>query len=370
MRTRLIRVVPVILLLVAAPVRTAERSRSDLMRTAAVWQPGNISARDLRAGPEGPGRIVPDAMVACTYVDRPLAGNTPKFACRVGEDELKVKYGGTNGEVFGEVLATRLLWALGFGADRVYPARIVCTGCPESVGGVLRADGTRLVAPAVIEHKFGGRNLLPDGDGWAWPELDGVDPRAGGAPRAHRDAFKLLAVLMQHTDSKRDQQRLVCLDDDKDGKGDKDDCARTFLLLQDVGRTFGHATLTNGDEGSSVNLLAWQRTSVWRDETGCVGNLPRSLTGTLDNPQIGEAGRAFLAGLLSQLSDRQLRDLFTVARVQLRPRDPAHGRSGFPTVGEWVETFRRKQAEIASRRCTVPEGAAAPTDRSASTTRP
>lgn len=348
MSRRLIRPIPVLLTvqcLALVPLR-ADQSRSDLMRSAAVWKPGDIGARDLRLGPDGPGRVAPGATIACAYVERPLAGNTPKFACRAGDDELKVKYGGTNGEVFGEVLATRLLWALGFGADRMYPVRVVCTGCPARVGGVLRADGTRLVAPAVIEHKFEGRNLLTDGDGWTWQEIDGVDPRAGGAPRAQRDALKLLAVLMQHTDSKRDQQRLVCLDDAK-----KDDCVRPFLLVQDVGRTFGHATLTNGDDGSSVNLLAWQRTPVWRGETGCVGNLPRSLTGTLDNPVISEEGRAFLASLLAQLSDRQLRDLFTVARVQLRPRDPAHGRSGFPTVGEWVAAFRQKQAEIAGRRC-------------------
>ena len=38
---------------------------------------------------------------------------------------------------------------------------------------------------------------------------------AGGAPRAHRDALKLLAVFIQHTDNKAAQQRLVCVSDDE-----------------------------------------------------------------------------------------------------------------------------------------------------------
>jgi hypothetical protein len=45
----------------------------------------------------------------------------PKFACIVGrDDEVKVGSAALISEVCGEVLATRLLWALGFGADRMY----------------------------------------------------------------------------------------------------------------------------------------------------------------------------------------------------------------------------------------------------------
>ena len=33
--------------------------------------------------------------------------------------------------------------------------------------------------------------------------VDKVNPRAGGAPRAHVDALKLLAVFVQHSDSSR-----------------------------------------------------------------------------------------------------------------------------------------------------------------------
>ena len=46
--------------------------------------------------------------------------------------------------------------------------------------------------------------------GWKWPELDLIDPEAGPEARTQRDALKLLAAFVQHTDSKAAQQQLVC----------------------------------------------------------------------------------------------------------------------------------------------------------------
>jgi hypothetical protein len=82
-----------------------------------------------------------------------------------------------------------------------------------------------------------------------------------------------------------------------------------------------------------------------------VGNLDKSFSGTLDKPVIGEAGRRFLAVLLQQLSDAQLHDLFDVARVNLRVREPGHALSGFPSVDEWVSAFKQKRDAIVSKRC-------------------
>jgi hypothetical protein len=100
-----------------------------------------------------------------------------------------------------------------------------------------------------------------------------------------------------------------------------------------------------------VNLAAWQRTPVWKADTGCVGNLPKSLTGTLSDPVIGEEGRRFLAGLLDRLTDDQVHDLFEAARVGLRLRSPGNASSGFATVQEWVDAFKEKRSQILDRRC-------------------
>jgi hypothetical protein len=87
-------------------------------------------------------------VVECDYIDpwtRPEpGGKTPKYNCAYthtkanGETKtyrLKVKYdepsSGLNSGLYGEVLATRLLWALGFPADTMLPVQVRCRGCPR-----------------------------------------------------------------------------------------------------------------------------------------------------------------------------------------------------------------------------------------------
>src|SRR5262249_24562677 len=130
-----------------------------------------------------------------------------------------------------------------------------------------------------------------------------------------------------------------------------DTCQNPFLMINDLGMTFGRATHTNDDSASSVNLKEWRRTPVWKDAAGCVGNLPKSLNGTLNNPTISEEGRQFLASLLTQRTDTQLRDLFEAARVNLRLRNPGEPSSGWATVDEWIDAFKDKRAQIVQRQC-------------------
>jgi hypothetical protein len=321
--------------------------RQSVMERSRVWSPSDISSKNLKAGPGGPGAFAFHETVACRYLDKELGGNSPKFACVIGEDdEVKVKFGGKNGEVYGEVLATRLLWALGFPADRMYPVNVICKGCPEEFLGIERPGGESRFDPAVIERQVDGDEW--GNDGWSWKTLDRLDDERA-APRAHRDALRLLAVFMQHSDSKPQQQRIVC--QSKAKWPDPSTCANPFLMISDVGLTFGRATRSNTNETTGVNLDAWRRTPVWKDEAGCVGNLPKSFTGTLGEPVISEDGRRFLAGLLMQLSDRQLFDLFEAARVHLRLRSPGKVDSGFATHAEWVDAFKAKRQQIVERRC-------------------
>lgn len=323
--------------------------RQDALSRAQVWRRTDIPRMDLRRGPGGAGSFAPDALVECRYQQRAMSGSTPKFTCvRPNGDELKVKFGERNGEVYAEVAATRLLWALGFGADHVYPVRVRCLDCPDEPGGPPQPGTTRLYETAAVERKLPGREIDGlEGGGWTWPELDVVFPAGAGPARAQRDALKLLAAMLQHTDSKREQQRLVCLD----GGGNQGRCGRPFMLVSDLGKTFGKANAFNRDAPGSVNLKTWSESPVWVDATGCRANLHKSLTGTLAHPTISDNGRRFLAGLLHQLTDRQLRDMFTVARFPQR--------AGAPTadVDAWVDAFKLKVREVSDRRCPVSESA-------------
>ena len=204
------------------------------------------------------------------------------------------------------------------------PTRVPGLAAPGSVCGQQRGLEARQpdqgidegsLNPAIIERDFSGRTRSKHRatKGWAWPPSSiRASERGGGASRAQIDAFKLLAVFIQHSDTKPDQQEIICTAGrQKDATGNET-CGSPWLVIKDVGGTFGKATLVNN---SKMKLADWSHETVWKDATQCIGNLPRSLTGNLDDPKISEAGRAFLAQLLNRLSDEQLRDLFTVSNV-------------------------------------------------------
>jgi hypothetical protein len=324
----------------------------EAVRRAQVWRATDVASKDLKAGP---GEFAPGQDVNCElFPKKQITGNTPKFWCELkAGDEVKVKYGEDNGEVYGEVAATRLLWALGFGADEMYPVVVNCRGCSanpfknrEKTSSQTRFD------PADIERPMSGDEMQYATDsGWSWVDLNSVDASLGGAPLAHRDALKLVAVFIQHTDSKASQQRLVCLDKvlakamDKatDPSTSDAQCEHPFMMLNDVGRTFGKANMFNRDQPGSVNLKAWAGMKVWKDERGCVANMPKSMSGTLENPRISEGGRKFLADLLNQLSDQQIRDLFDVSRATRRDKTS--------TIDGWVNAFKQKRDEVSNHVC-------------------
>ena len=311
--------------------------------------PGDIASKNLKVGPQDGNGFEPEAVVNCEYVEEKHVG-TPKFECAISPDEkIRVKYGEENGEIYSEVAASRLLWALGFSADRMYPVKVVCKGCPaDPMKTQKKAEGSREFTAAIVERKLAGDNIeLRKDSGWAWVELNFVDQTSGGAPLAHRDALKLLAAMIQHTDNKAQQQRLICLDE-VHGMTPQEDgsCKKPFMMINDLGKTFGRATLTNADKSSAVNFEAWSGTPMWKDAKGCVAQLSKSFSGSLENPKISESGRQFLAEILSQLTDQQLQDMFEVARFT--KRDPK------VSIDDWVRVFKQKRDEIASARCTNP----------------
>jgi len=326
--------------------KMSKDERTAAIRHAQVWTQTDIPSVDIKAGPQDVAGFAPEQTVTCDYVIKTIDGNTPKFWCDVAsappQDVVKVKYGEQNGEVYGEVAATRLLWALGFGADRMYPVKVLCKGCAaDPFANRKREHGEHLFDPAAIERTMPGHTMeSSENSGWNWLELDNVDQTNGGAPLAQRHALKLLAVFMQHTDSKSSQQRLVCLD--KHPSTDAS-CQQPFMMLNDVGRTFGKANTFNRNIPGSVDLKAWTSMPIWKGKTGCEANLPKSMSGSLDNPRISEEGRKFLADLLVQLSDGQIHDLFDVARVTRRQPST--------TLDEWVAAFKDKRDQIVSRTC-------------------
>lgn len=339
--------------------RLSVTERRDLLDRAQVFRPIDTARLNLITGPANVKSFPFDATVECKFAfpDEPLSGVTPKFECEVGpKDVVKVKYGKDNGEVFAEVAATRLFWALGFVVDTMYPVRVTCVGCPENPHRASTTDwrlgrpgnvSTRVFDPAAIERKFDGEEIeVPKFKGWSWRELDAVVDNGIGATRAQLDGLKLLAAFVQHVDSKASNQALVCADGQirRDGEGNET-CAQPLAMVKDLGSSFARAGKLTFPK---MKLESWRDVPVWKDGKTCQANLTSSIVGTLEHPHISEAGRQFLAQRLTLLSDKQLEDLFTVARVERR-KDTVDGRP--VTVADWVRVFKAKRDEIVNHRC-------------------
>lgn len=342
------------------PEAQAAALREDALARARVWRPPPlpIAQADLAGNPLGPGALDRQSRLVCRFLFRSSEGYSPKFRCVLpGGEVLKVKYGWNSREVRTEVAATRLLAALGFGADRMYVVeRVRCFGCPPYPHEKLAWFNAFLVDYGryrdfdyvSVERPLPGRALdAPLQKGWRWDELARIDPARGGSSRAEVDALRLMAVFLANWDLKAENQRLTCLADAAGGHGadeppggatDDPGCARPLAFMQDLGTTFGP---------HSMNLETWSTRPVWADPGACLVSM-KGLPfdgGTFVDARVSEAGRLFLAERLGALSDRQVRDMFVAARFHDFPwKHPEDG-----DIGRWVAVFRDRVRQIADR---------------------
>ena len=350
-----------------APVSAADRRA--YLRRAHIFERADVAARDLAVGPRDPYGAAPDALVSCRFLEPkkervPSRGTTPKVFCELRHVhphvEVKVRYGRDNRELYGEVLGSRLLWALGVAVDRDYPVRVRCHDCPEDPWRPYREfparddspRRTRVLDDAVMQRLYPAAVIeTRDDEGWSFAELDGIDEAAGGAPKAEVDALRLLAAFIAHGDDKPSNQRLVCRFDDIDAAGR---CTEPRLLVADLGATFGRgASRVFGliDRDARPSFAAWSTLPMWDDAGACRAHL--SARDSASSPTVSEAGRRFLAERLSALSDRQLRDLFTVARVERMGEvtRASDGNARPVTVDDWVTAFKRRRAALVEAHC-------------------
>jgi len=322
----------------------APQERVDALSRATIWQaPPPIAKASFSTDPKQPREI------GCTFEIAQMNGTAPKFDCKLPNGEkLRVKYGRTP-EIPGEVASTRLLHALGFGSDNVRLfEKVRCYGCPaepfmtmktlglagaeQLYGKVMDTKSYKDFEWVAVEQKHYGRPIeTEEVEGWAFFELDLIDPKKGGAPRAHIDALRLLAVFLAHWDNKSENQRLVCLSDTDWPEGGK--CAKPFAMMQDVGSTWGPR---------KVDQAEWAKAPIWSDRSSCTASMDTlPYHGATFQPQkISEAGRKHLATLLSQLTDHQLDALFRGARFD-HSTGLIGGVKGAP-IEDWVKTFKAR----------------------------
>jgi len=316
-------------------------ARNDALTRARVFrdEPFNAASIDFAADPN---RGVADAtLTTCRYKPDAVTGTTPKFDCELPSGEkLKVKYGGSK-EIPSETAATRLLHALGFGADRVSRVETVrCYGCPvqpfhtRALLEMLKLDSYfdkridyssyRDFKKVSVERNFDGEPIEAGPErGWAFHELDMIDPARGGATRAEVDALRLMAIFLHHWDNKSSNQRLTCA-------GSKTaDCKHPLAMIQDAGSEFGP---------KKTAIDNWRAKPIWHgDAAQCLVSMKGMPYngGTFEDATISEGGRRLLADRLRQLSRAQIETLFSA--------------SGFEDVPAWAAAFQYRVRQIADR---------------------
>lgn len=376
-----------------------EEDRDAYLASAKIWDEAEwneMASKDLLRGPGGedsfqPTRNADGSMtlqhITCEFVEpsrvKELGGKSPKFqcgACTTGkgcnvDKTLKVKYGATadaNGEIYAEVMATRLFWAAGFKTDDVYPVRVTCLNCPPpekawevyekfKPGQAPRADGfgrgTHEYPWALIERKNEGKKIEEsdwpedkDGQGFSFDEVESLRAKSPGrgAPNAEWNAFKLLASFIQHSDNKAANQRVICA---PGAVNDQKQCTSSYLMMQDTGATFGGGGQIFGstNSNSKARFDNWSEKDIWRDRRACKAAL---FSFFYSDPVVSEDGRQLLGKILAKITDEQLRDIFTASRIVERGETiKVDGVRRAVMVEDWVSLFKAKRAELASQPC-------------------
>jgi hypothetical protein len=369
------------------------KDRLAAIQAATIFAPKTVADANIMQGPDQDPKqfqFHPNDKVFCDFVKpgSQMGGKTPKFDCKItkvqsadgsqvqtltpqmDEEPVKVKYGATDNEVYAEIVATRLMWALGFYADSWFPVHVECDNCPANPETNSGAIGMQTYDAATIVRKYSGHKMYEEGkdeEGWSWKEFQ----QSNGRPSYEKDGLMLLAAFMMHSDNKPPQQRLVCngVKVDQSTHPFTTTCQESKMLIQDVGATFGGGGAFTSNDSAKMNLQEWSGKNLWK-KTGkpgmsdadcpvCQAILDKSLTATdgLSDPTISEEGRRFLAGLMCQLTDAQISDLFKSSQVATMPK--YHNSDGSFKQGldeatiekQWVEAFKAKREQLASGRC-------------------
>ncbi len=271
------KAIVVIAICVAAGI-AQEKSTAHV--TPILWEQVSIGDRDLYWGPGG--REMFPVMEGMSYVDRQTGGNNLKFRLREKSGrEWVVK---AADESQPEVAATRLLWAIGYPTeiDYIVPkVSIAKWGRRENVRFEARPDGVKR------------------GERWSW----GENPFKTSNEFA---GLRIMMAMLNNWDLK-DENTVIL---EKDGKH--------YYAISDLGSSFGklakHSETRSGrsvnkpeDYAGSAFIKTVDGNMIHFTYSAARADLMRGIN--------VEHGR-WLAGLLRQLSDKQIQDAFRAANYK------------------------------------------------------
>jgi len=273
---------------------------------AVLWQdPGDIRSRDLFYGAGGKDRVPQPPF---HFEEEDSSGNSPKFDVKDGADKKwKVKLGP---EARPEIVASRLLWAVGYFAnDNYFINDLRVDGMPKQLSrGQNYVDKAGEVFQARLQRKPG-----KDHKPWSWRKNPFYGTR-------EFNGLRVMMALLNNWDLK----------DENNAYYEDENSGRNIYYVSDVGSTFGTTGKSYSDEASKNNLDAY-RDSKFVDHVkdGRVSfNFPTHpafyhvfnvpyFVHQMRNSWIGHdipvADAKWIGSLLAQLTPQQIGDAFRAA---------------------------------------------------------
>jgi hypothetical protein len=275
-----------------------------------LWnQPGDIQSENLFYGTGGQAH---EPHGPFTFDKEDLEGSNPKFDVRDSQGvKWKIKLGE---EARPETVASRFVWAVGYHADEDYfVSEVRVTGLPEHVH-----RGQDMIEPGGVMHDVrlkreqGGKKVGI----WSWRD----NPYSGSR---ELDGLRVMMAVVDNWDLKNENNAI------RDEKQDGGASQRVYEG-SDLGASFGTTGrgLTHG--GSKGNLGAYKSakfiTKVRPDYVDFAVPSHPELLLAFDTPEfisrmelrwigrdIPRQNVRWIADLLGQLSDQQIRDAFRSA---------------------------------------------------------
>jgi len=288
---------------------------------------------------------------------------------QIKADHFKVKYlkppypnhDTRYNEVFTEVAASRIMWALGFPADHVYPVGSAsCIGCGSDPFSNDLSDNKASLKDAPVTFKVVSAEreapwdaIKPDGDEtWTWSDAAKFysDGTWSHQQKVEYDAYRLALGLIHYHNAIAQQNRVVCAEWGPKVSGQPRPCKQPMIFVQDLGSTFGKAKSGLDLFGTNPrgSFSAWEPQTVFTNPQKC------ELRATLEgDKQVLQEARDLMVQRLTRLDAVTVKSIFRTARFQMMDqkqirnlRDKGSANAEDAALDQWTNTFIKRIDEI------------------------
>lgn len=315
----------IVLMLACAPLAAKDAAAEKAEAKPVLWQnPGDIRSKDLFWGPGGKSS---QPALPVKFVAEDTKGTSPKFDVRDSDGQKwRAKLGP---EARPETVATRLLWAVGYGAnDDYFFESLKVKGLPSTLqrGQEFVSDppshdaknqdprepGTEVKAVRLQIHPSGEKK---EQDSWNWHHNPFYGTR-------EFNGLRVMMALVNNWDLTDDNNAVYT---------DPADPKKDLYIVTDVGASFGKTGKSYSEKISKGNLKAYIHSRFISKVTATHVDFnfpthpafihmiiePRVLSHYLHERWIGRhiprKDAKWIGSLLAQLSDHQIREAFRAA---------------------------------------------------------